>query len=311
MLEERQAAVEAILEAGHIPAGMELFSAGNSSQIETIKRWIESSDVYLLILGGRYGAIESNTQKSYTQLEYEYAIEKGIPVFAVVIKDGALEAKVKRDGPSVIEMNNQTKYKEFKELVLSKICEFFDDTKDIKLAIHKTLVEFQRQYKFAGWVSGREVENYDNLEKENRELLKENKALQTQLKKHMNNTNKKQDEEQFSKIKEALGKILVQLPEELSEKKEKVSVEHIFAVFHDQFAIGVDNQSGTSKISFFLFSQVAPHLMKFGLVEKAKVPQRVFWEKIHTSKLGYEFLQYCALNPESEGTKKVVKKKAN
>jgi hypothetical protein len=29
--EERQAAVEAVLRAGHIPAGMELFSAGNES----------------------------------------------------------------------------------------------------------------------------------------------------------------------------------------------------------------------------------------------------------------------------------------
>jgi len=35
---ERQAAVEAILKAGHIPAGMELFAAGNESQFETIRR---------------------------------------------------------------------------------------------------------------------------------------------------------------------------------------------------------------------------------------------------------------------------------
>ena len=33
--EERQAAVEAILKAGHIPAGMELFAAGNDSQLQT------------------------------------------------------------------------------------------------------------------------------------------------------------------------------------------------------------------------------------------------------------------------------------
>ena len=53
LLEERQAAVSAILEAGHIPAGMELFAAGDQSQWETIKRWIEESDVFMLILGGR------------------------------------------------------------------------------------------------------------------------------------------------------------------------------------------------------------------------------------------------------------------
>ena len=48
---ERQTAVEAILKSGHIPAGMELFSAGNDSQLDTIRRWIDESDVYMLILG--------------------------------------------------------------------------------------------------------------------------------------------------------------------------------------------------------------------------------------------------------------------
>ena len=38
---ERQAAVEAILTAGHIPAGMELFAAGDESQMEVIQRWIK------------------------------------------------------------------------------------------------------------------------------------------------------------------------------------------------------------------------------------------------------------------------------
>ena len=58
--EERQAAVEAILKAAHIPAGMELFTAGNKSQMATIERWIDESDVFMLILGGRYGSIETN-----------------------------------------------------------------------------------------------------------------------------------------------------------------------------------------------------------------------------------------------------------
>src|SRR5262252_4497918 len=70
--EERQAAVEAILTAGHIPAGMELFTACDQGQMQVIKRWIDESDVYLLILGGRYGSIEPESQKSYIHLEYEY-----------------------------------------------------------------------------------------------------------------------------------------------------------------------------------------------------------------------------------------------
>jgi hypothetical protein len=40
MKAERQAAVEAILTAGHIPAGMELFAAGDESQLEVIEQWV-------------------------------------------------------------------------------------------------------------------------------------------------------------------------------------------------------------------------------------------------------------------------------
>src|SRR4051794_15132467 len=84
---ERQAAVDAILTAKHIPAGMELFTAGDESQMATIKRWIDDSDVFMLILGGRYGAVEPTTGKSYTHLEYEYAQAKGKPYFAAVMSE--------------------------------------------------------------------------------------------------------------------------------------------------------------------------------------------------------------------------------
>src|SRR5260221_8635857 len=101
--EERQAAVQAILTAGHIPAGMELFAAGDETQMNVIKRWIDESDVYMLILGGRYGSIEPKSQKSYIHLEYEYALEKGKPLFAVVINEDHLETKIKEHDSRVIE----------------------------------------------------------------------------------------------------------------------------------------------------------------------------------------------------------------
>ena len=96
LIQERQAAVEAILTAGHIPAGMELFTAGDESQMEVIKQWIDESDVYLMILAGRYGSTEPNTGKSYTQLEYEYAVGQAKPLFACAITEDALDERVKK-----------------------------------------------------------------------------------------------------------------------------------------------------------------------------------------------------------------------
>ncbi len=48
----------------------------------------------MLILGGRYGSIEPDSGKSYTHLEYKYALEKEIPIFAVVLKDEFLYKKL-------------------------------------------------------------------------------------------------------------------------------------------------------------------------------------------------------------------------
>ena len=107
--DERQAAVEAVLSTNNIPAGMELFKAGNNSQWETIKRWINDSDVYMLILGGRYGSIEPTSKKSYTHLEYEYAISQNIPVFATVLSDNFLADKVKngQNADDIYEHDNK------------------------------------------------------------------------------------------------------------------------------------------------------------------------------------------------------------
>lgn len=152
LIEERQAAVEAILDAGHIPAGMELFKAGNESQLKTIYKWIDESDVYMLILGGRYGSIEKESGLSYTQLEYEYALSKDIPVFAVVLSETFTTEKITSLGlKNAIEQDNPDKYKTFKSLVMSKIIREVDDCKDIKIAIHSTLNEFINEYDLKGW----------------------------------------------------------------------------------------------------------------------------------------------------------------
>ncbi|HDL7686285.1 TPA: DUF4062 domain-containing protein [Yersinia enterocolitica] len=154
---ERQAAVSAILKIGHIPAGMELFTAGDRSQWETIKNWIDESDVYMLILGGRYGSIESESGLSYTELEYNYALETNKPLFSVVINDHALESNVKDFGSEVLEMNNPKEWKSFREKVLSNMSSFYDDTKDIKLCVLESLPEIARSRDLSGWISGSEV----------------------------------------------------------------------------------------------------------------------------------------------------------
>lgn len=151
--DERQAAVQAVLDAGHIPAGMELFKSGNDSQLDVIKKWINSSDVYMLILGGRYGTLEPKSQKSYTQLEYEYALQLHKPIFAVVLSDTMLHKKASiHSDISFFETENITLYHEFKSLVLTKETRFINDVKDINIAVLSSLYDFSKNPKLRGWV---------------------------------------------------------------------------------------------------------------------------------------------------------------
>ena len=176
--EERQAAVSAILRAGHIPAGMELFAAGNISQMETIKWWINDSDIFMLILGGRYGSIEKTTGLSYTELEYDYAVEIGKPFFAVVIEDGFLNKKIKDRGRDALEQDHPNKLKDFKEKVLNKICRTFEDLKDIQLTVQETISDFEHRYDLKGWIHADEIKK---LNIESISFEKEKKTLQDQL----------------------------------------------------------------------------------------------------------------------------------
>jgi hypothetical protein len=178
---ERQAAVEAILTAGHIPAGMELFTAGDESQIEVIKQWIDESDVYLLILGARYGSIEPKTGKSYTHLEYEYALAQGKPLFACVIKDEAIDPRVKVEGRSILELENPQKLKDFRAEVLTRMSKFWDETKDIKITVSETLSQIARRENLVGWVRPSTQSNLPALADEIARLSKENAELRSQI----------------------------------------------------------------------------------------------------------------------------------
>lgn len=167
LIEDRQTAVVAVLDAGHIPAGMELFKSGKS-QMETIYKWIDESDIYMLILGGRYGSIEAESGKSYTHLEYEYALQKNMPVFAVVLDEEEYNRRVKERGLEVVETSEGKKYQEFKKLVLSKISGFYNNIEGIKSEVHKQLNYIEKTYELVGWIKASD----ESIKKEKEELLR-------------------------------------------------------------------------------------------------------------------------------------------
>lgn len=162
---EREKAVEGILRAGHIPAGMELFTASSKSQWDIIEEWIKESDVLFLILGGKYGSIEPQSGKSYTQLEYEFALKNNIPVCSIVLNDQYLNNKKSADINLTVferEVDNpqEEKYIAFKNMVLKNLVKFVNNVSEVAAEVSFSLQNFISKdgidYNFRGWIRGTE-----------------------------------------------------------------------------------------------------------------------------------------------------------
>jgi len=138
---EVQAAVDAILQVGHMPTGMGFFSSIDPKR-NIAERLIYESDFFLLILGDSYGPMDKKTGKSYAHLEYEYAMYCGKPALSLVISSKSLSGKIGSFAHTAVQNRCHEKWIEFRETVFKKLVRFWDDAQDIKTAVNETLAEF-------------------------------------------------------------------------------------------------------------------------------------------------------------------------
>ncbi|WP_404415088.1 DUF4062 domain-containing protein [Marinospirillum sp.] len=175
LVDERESIIKAILEMYHIPIGMEMFSAEDEDQWEIIRRTIEVSDYYILVLGLRYGS-KTSDGISFTQKEYEYALEKKIPILAFVMSDMVSLSKDRRD-------DDLTDIIRFRELVLknSKMAQFWDTKDQLIKSVSISLMKQIMQKPGVGWIRGDSANADEALSKELSALSKENRELRERV----------------------------------------------------------------------------------------------------------------------------------
>jgi hypothetical protein len=145
--EERQQVMQALLELDCIPAGMELFPAADDDQWSLIKQVIDDCDYYLAILGGRYGSIGKDG-KSYTQMEYEYAVSKDKPVIAFLHKDpGKISSEKSEQTPE-----GKSGLAAFRQLAEKKMCKHWDTPEALGSVVSRSIVKLMRSRPAVGWV---------------------------------------------------------------------------------------------------------------------------------------------------------------
>lgn len=147
---ERQEVMAAVVSTGNVPIGMEYFPAGDAAPFDYIKKQIDGADYYILVVAGKYGSINEETGISYTEMEFDYAISKGVPVAVLLYKD------ISKLPGSKLEMNDPNKKQlldSFRTKVRTgRMASFWEDEKDlrsqVKDSINSMIVESPR----TGWI---------------------------------------------------------------------------------------------------------------------------------------------------------------
>lgn len=198
--EERVEIMEALINLGHIPIGMELFNAADDTQWGVIKRRIEESDYYVLILSDRYGSLDADGV-GFTEKEYNYAIETGIPIISFVRSDSEIE---KLDF-EFRESDNKSKLKEFREKISKRLYKPWDNKYDLSKKFFLAFADLIREKPQLGWIK---ADKQEEIKKQQfNSIFNENELLKEKLKacqKELNDTNKKVEKNNSLELKSKL-----------------------------------------------------------------------------------------------------------
>ena len=170
---ERKQVLDILLMADCIPAGMENFVATDDEQFNVIKKVIDMCDYYVLILGKRYGSVNDRTGISYTEMEYNYAIDKGIPVLVFAMDDSV---EVDADKTEIDDIK-RGKLAEFKNKAMTnRLASVWRDQSDLMGKVAVAIMQAKSEIKRPGWHRGNDEEK-ERLLREIELLKKENEEL--------------------------------------------------------------------------------------------------------------------------------------
>lgn len=170
---ERQAVMQALLSLDHFPAGMELFPASDDDQWALIKGVIDDSDYYVLVVGGRYGST-SEKGVSYTEMEFDYAVQQKKPTLAFVHANPDEISVGKTDQDDALRKRLDA----FKKKVgANKHIKFWKNPDDLKAQVIQSISAETKRNPQIGWVRADKASDPSILEA----LRQQIDALRTEL----------------------------------------------------------------------------------------------------------------------------------
>jgi hypothetical protein len=174
--EERSKVIQTLMEMDCIPAGMELFPAADEEQFQFIKRVVDDCDYYLVIIGGRYGSTTPDGV-SYTEKEYDYAVERGLKVIGLLHENPDQIPLSKSEADPVVRERLATFRK---RVATGRIVKFWNKLDDLPALVALSLNKTIKMYPAIGWVRADEVASVKLLAELN-DLRKQSEELRREL----------------------------------------------------------------------------------------------------------------------------------
>lgn len=171
LAEPRNKVIEAILKLYHFPIGMEMFSAGNDEQWQIIEETIDSSNFYIILVGSRYGSL-TKEGISFTEKEYDYAKQIGVPILTFIKDENVPTTSAERESdPETIEKLNKFRAK----VSENKVREVWKNSDELAYQVTAALNKSFFREKRVGWVRGDSIS--EETGKELLQLTKDNREL--------------------------------------------------------------------------------------------------------------------------------------
>ncbi|MDO8379603.1 DUF4062 domain-containing protein [Phenylobacterium sp.] len=174
--EERQQVIQAVLELGHIPVGMEIFPSAEEAPWDVIRQTIKDSDYYIVLSAGRYGNVFPDGV-SFTEREFDLASELKIPITGFIHATPLDLPKAKRED----EPQQRRRLSSFHDKIRHRYVRTWSTTEDLGLQASKAIIHATRNHPRTGWVradQARSTADLARIEELRAEIDELNKKLE-------------------------------------------------------------------------------------------------------------------------------------
>src|SRR5690348_8372018 len=138
--EHRKEVLDACLRQGMFPLMMEHLPASDSEAITASLKMVDDADIYLGIFAHRYGYVPKGDYISITEMEYNRAVERGIPRLIFLMHDDhPIKAADVEKGEGAVKLERLKG-----RLATERVVNFFKSPADLRAHVIHSLSQYRQ-----------------------------------------------------------------------------------------------------------------------------------------------------------------------